>query len=993
MKDETPADRAAASQASRGLLVRLVLAVAVANLFVAGGAGTAVWQSLGQYRHQAAVDARNIARSVEKSLYDTFAINELAMFALGKEMVRRSEGGRLDVPSLMVFTSDLKAQSSYIDSLRILSPGGAILFGTDIDEHNAIQVSDRDYFVKARAQTDGKTVFGGPHIGRFTGKASLYMARRVADRDGHFIGVVNSVISLEYIQKVLSQIDVGRKGGISLRDESMAIIVRHPDPARSFRGNKVLSPELSALVAKGVRQGDYWSGTTWDDTARTVSYLNIGDYPFTVTVGLAESDYLMAWHQQAQWSAISTAIFFILSAVWAKTYYRNWQSRHQATRRALSESEERFRLAMEATHDGVWDWDVETDTTYYSPSYFRMLGYDPGEVPITERGLRDLVHPDDRDKALNANRAVVSSRSLDFSQEIRLRGKDGSWHWILRRGRVVGFDSLGRAGRILGTHVDITPLKEAELRAGEASRIKSEFLANMSHEIRTPMSGIIGMLYLVLKEPLSEPQRQKIKVAVTSARNLMGILNDILDLSKLQAGHLAIEAVPFRFGTMLDEALATFKAKLDERGLRLHVSIHPEVPPVLVGDSMRLTQIIGNYLSNAIKFTEAGSIGLDVTATACGEAKTRLRIAVSDTGVGLSSEQVGRLFQSFQQADAEVARTFGGTGLGLSICRQLAERMGGEVGVESVPGQGSTFWFTAEVGILTGSEDAATIPGPAPIPGEADDLGASIALLKGTRILLAEDDPTNQLVATGLLQAVGVCLDVVGNGEEAVAKALGGDYEIILMDVQMPRMNGLAATRLIRDRKSEIDLPIVAMTANAMRSQEEECLAVGMNDFIAKPFEPVRLYETILKWVTGVGQAETHGLLGMIETDPGDLGLAIDIPGLDVRAGLRHLSGMAQMYLDVLGSFARQSSRSADDLRLTLAARDFVALEQDVHTLKGLAATIGADGVRLAAEDLEFTVRAEDFDDCSKAIDRLEAALSPLIEAILRLDSTSRVTT
>jgi len=967
-------------QSSKSPLLRLVLAVFLANAFVAIGAGTTVWQSLVQYRHQAAIDAGNIVKTVEKSLYDTLMINEFTLFSLGKEIQRYGRNDKFDMESVDSFIFELKQQSVYIEALRIIDPHGKLLYGTDLPPGKETDVSDRDYFIKARDGKEGEVFFCGPYVGRLTGRHSLYLSRRVSDQNGRLLGVANSVISVDYIQSFLSGINVGNKGGISIRDKDMAIIVRYPDPSGAFRGNKNKSPELSSLLASGATRGEYLSGATWDGTARMVSFAKVGSYPLYVYVGLAEEDYLIPWRQQALWSTLSSAIFCLISIIWARLYYKNWLSRHIAAQIVLLDSEERFRLAMEVTNDGVWDWDITTDTLYCSPGYFRMLGYEPEELIPTEKILMGLIHPDDLQKVVSAKQKCVENAITEFSLELRLRAKSGGWKWILRRGRAVARDETGRARRILGTHVDITPLKEAELRADQASRAKSEFLANMSHEIRTPMNGIIGMLHIALQSELSEAERQKIEVAVGSARKLMGILNDILDLSKLQSGQFAIEAIPFRLDHLLDQVVGTFKAAIEEKKLSIGMTLHPNIPLGLKGDPLRISQIVSNYLSNAIRFTEAGEISIDVTPDLIGEQVALLRVAVTDTGIGLTPQQQAPLFESFQQADSTIARRFGGTGLGLSICKQLATLMGGEVGVSSLSGQGSSFWFTVTVGILPAGVRVEGPPSP-------KGTGTALSLLKGTRLLLAEDDPINQMVALGLLQAVGIQVDLACDGREAVEKAQQGSYEIILMDVQMPVMDGLTATRRIREDKTLFDLPIVALTANAMRHQEEECFAASMNDFVSKPFEPIRLYSTILKWVTGAGQAEAQGLQEASEDYGEYIQWISEIDGLDVRAGLRNFAGMHDLYVTILKKFSEHNLDYIDNLRTFLSQGAYEKLMGEAHTLKGLAGTIGAKAVMMATINLESTARAGDYDQCAKQIESLERVLAPLIVAIGQMET------
>lgn len=512
----------------------------------------------------------------------------------------------------------------------------------------------------------------------------------------------------------------------------------------------------------------------------------------------------------------------------------------------LAKAEERFRLAMEASRDGLWDWHLPSGYTYFSPGYAIMLGFDPDEFAPHVNTWISLLHPDERDGVLAETEQLLHGDGY-YEFEFQLRCRDGSYRWILSRGKTIEYGSSGKPIRAIGTHQDITERKRAKAaldsakRAAEsANEAKSRFLANMSHEIRTPLNGILGLAHIMRRGNLNTDQIDYLDKIDAAGQHLQVIIDDILNLSKIEAGMLVLTEEDFLLTDVLHTALGGLSDPVKAKGLDLVVEMEG-VPETLRGDITRLNQALMNYLGNAVKFTEKGRINLKGEVLESTGTDYLIRFTVSDTGPGLSPQQQASLFAPFVQIDDSLRRKHGGTGLGLAITRRLAELMGGTAGVESSEGLGSQFWFTARLR-----------PAKHLIVEKNVDSNALDLLRQkhaGTRILLVEDDAINQEIVIFLLEDAGLVAIVADNGLQALAKLEVEEFPLILMDMQMPEMDGLEATRRIRKQPQHLKTPILALTANAFAEDRNACLAAGMNDYLVKPMEPDILYEKLLEWL------------------------------------------------------------------------------------------------------------------------------------------------
>jgi len=770
--------------------------------------------------------------------------------------------------------------------------------------------------------------------------------------------------------------------------------------------------------------------------------------------------------------------------------------------------------------------DMEQKILSYNPAFESLFGYSRGEVLGYDQD-RLLALPNDIDSAHTYSQQVLEGNSVQFID--RRKRKDGSEADVEVFGvPVILQDEI--VGALFMYH-DITELVKARQRAEEADRAKSEFLANMSHEIRTPLSGIIGMIKLMLETDLTDEQSSFLRGACESSDALLNVLNDILDFSKIEAGQLHLESIDFDLRSVVEGVAQVLALKAESKGLELSARITQEVPMMLRGDPSHLRQILMNLVGNAIKFTEEGDVSVLVTTEKMHRKQVILRVEVKDTGIGITPERQTAIFDRFTQADGSTSRKYGGTGLGLTISRQLAEAMGGELGVISQVGKGSTFWFTCEmersasvtnrsdtmpmflrglnillmdhsaanrdaygkmlesfgcqVTCVSQAEEVLSVLKEASIdhlpfelvimelcmldaevekvlqtfpdepllegmkvllltsigrqphaaqmeesglcdgylmkPVKQNDLfevigeilgkkpkratrypevmkslqGASMRARKQVKLLLAEDNEINREMTVALLTKRGYTIDAVENGWQAVTAWKDGDYHLILMDVQMPEMNGFDATREIRRLEAgERHVPIVAMTAHAMKGDQERCLEVGMDDYVSKPLDPDYVVDVIDRWV-GLDKLRQAERTADGEIFIGELG-GDGVPHypnapVNLEKAMPRFSNDRQFYTRLLGDFLHSLPDKLTEMRESLRVEDFETLRLQAHNLKGVARNFNADDLAELAVQLEINSREKEYSAIGKTINGIKEEAKRLEEYYARLAGESEI--
>ncbi|PTQ67438.1 response regulator [Pseudomonas sp. GV071] len=802
----------------------------------------------------------------------------------------------------------------------------------------------------------------------------------------------------------------------------------------------------------------------------------------------------------------------------------NRNLRSQIRQRQLAEAEvvrQRSTLVaiINAIPDPIWFKDIQGRYLGINQACAELFGHSSEEV----LGKRDheLLNLDWAAKREEHDYTAIT-RDSTYESEGRVRYPDG--HWVVFDTlRTIFRDNRGVPLGLVGVSRDITARKQAEAAmadakelAEEAARLKSDFLANMSHEIRTPMNAIIGMAHLAQKTELDPRQRGYVDKIQQASQHLLGVINDILDFSKIEAGKLGIEQIDFNLQQVLENVANLIGEKVAGKHLELVFNLDPKLPLQLVGDPLRIGQILINYANNAVKFTERGEIELLIRAEQQDAQQVQVYFAVRDTGIGISHDQLERLFESFQQADSSTTRKYGGTGLGLAICKRLAEAMGGRVGVQSQAGRGSLFWCRLPLGIssqdqqvlqaqpnlrgrrvlvvddndsarrvlhdmlvgmrfrvetavsgsaalrqvqladqgrpfdlvlldwqmpdMDGIETArqlqglelqaqprmlmVTAHGREEVLHEARQVGVDDVLLKplnpsvlldavvstlanrgnglvpalepavannglpnlaGKRVLLVEDNELNREVACGLLEESGLQIEQAEHGAQAVEMLLAKDagyFDLVLMDMQMPVLDGLAATRRLRAEPQFAHLPIVAMTANAMPADRERCLEAGMDDHLGKPLDPDQLWRTLAHWLRVDA--------GMVSEPVGAAPLpAWELPGVDLASGLRRVLGKPELYQRLLRKFAGSQKNFSAQLQVALNQGEGEAAERLAHSLKGLAGNLGAVDLQTQAALLETALKdSRAGDELAPLISEVNQSLQALLQAIEQLWQT-----
>lgn len=592
-------------------------------------------------------------------------------------------------------------------------------------------------------------------------------------------------------------------------------------------------------------------------------------------------------------------------------------SAEKVTQKKLKEYEERLRMALANVGDNYWEHDFRTGKTYFSNPGNNLLGFQLEAFTNVASLWWNQVHPDDK-KILEINDANYKGGIIQHHhQEYRMIHNDGTIHWVLDRGVVIEKDDEGKPLKIIGTHIDVTRQKELEIEltlakemAEESTRTKEMFLANMSHEIRTPMNAIMGMANQLTKTQLNTDQQSYLSAIQSATDNLLIIINDILDLSKIEAGKLSLEQIGFDPKLVVNRSMQVMMHKAEEKDLLFTNSFcDSQLSTVLIGDPYRLNQVLLNLISNAIKFTQKGQVDISCRVVQDLEEYQTVEATVSDTGIGMDDSFSKNLFQKFRQEDESVARRFGGTGLGLSISKNLVELMGGTIQAHSKKGRGTSISFT----IPFRKGNASHLP--------TKEIGTTNTdSIAGKRILMVDDNEMNRLVASTILINYGAFVDEAQNGLEAIKKLQNQHFDLVLMDIQMPEMDGVEATRKIRAERSD-QLPVIALTALAIKDDRKKFIAAGMSDYLSKPFEESRLLAVVSKWLNQSAISDQK-----IEADA--------IPLFDLSKLQTIARGNDMFVRKMIDLFIVYGPESVQELKEAYAAGDFEKIRKIAHRIK-----------------------------------------------------------
>jgi two-component system, sensor histidine kinase and response regulator len=950
------------------------LLIAAATV-VAGGIALMVWTIVNERQviwQHALETSQNIGSALSQDIQRNVEIYDLSLQAT-------AEG--LKIPGIWKLSPELQRAVLFDAAATARDLGSILVF----DEHGDTIVSstatipklgnlgDRDYFTVHRDRRDVGLFISAPLIGRVSGEWSIFLSRRLEHPDGSFAGVVSGSVHLSYFQRLFDSVALGKEGSINLYRTDGTVLMRLPLEPQTI-GRTLAGREIFKHFPLQ-RSGHFEIVASSDGVDRDYAYQQVGDLPLIVSVGQSPDAFLADWRKKT--TIFGVAMLGLLGlAGWLGIALTGELKRRGQAERIARESERHFRLLAENSSDMlVRSRPGEVGRLYVSPACRAIYGLEPEQLIGADPEA--LIHPDDVDVFRQ------STMKLEYSDQAlvtyRVRRKDATYVWVeASRSRAVNPETgepenISIVRDVSGRVRVEAELRKAKERADASSQAKSEFLARMSHEIRTPMNGILGMNSLMLNTNLTERQREYVNLVGESATALLAILNDILDISKLEAGKVELESVEFDLVELVENAMLLLAPRAREKGIELGAFIDPAIVGAYRGDPSKLRQILLNLVSNAVKFTEQGGVTLKVFSAAggvgrAGAAALRLRVVVTDTGIGMPREVHPKIFQTFEQADSSMTRRFGGTGLGLAICRELTELMGGTIGFSSEPGEGSIFWFEVTLSVtgeeaapkpeippqfqnaralivaenssltellssqlaalgldVTSSRDGLaaftelehawradapyalvfldqaiassnvealasrmrTIPSLAetrlvliawphagdpppaiatvlekplrqaglvaclgqlataraaapasaePVAANSSGGTASSPRAHGLLILLAEDNRINQRLAVAILEQAGHRVEIVDNGAKAVEAVQRTDYDVVLMDSQMPVLDGIGATRQIRALPPPKNgVPIIALTANAMSGASAEFLAAGMDDYVSKP--------------------------------------------------------------------------------------------------------------------------------------------------------------